>query len=90
MADSLDGLIELANLKAPNTTNYINLRENIESIIAIHNEDIKKMQLNIELDIEDTARVNIDKRHFNILFSNLLTNAIRYNRINGSIYVRFN
>lgn len=89
MADSLDGLIELANLKAPNKLSYINLGENIESQLSIHNEDIQKMQLNIELDISSNARIKIDKRHLNILLNNLLTNAIRYNKIKGFIYIRF-
>jgi signal transduction histidine kinase len=89
MADSLDGLVELANLKAPTKTSTLNLKENIEEVISLQHEHIKKKSLTIELDIPGTATVSIEKKHFQILFSNLITNAIRYNKDGGDIRVTF-
>jgi signal transduction histidine kinase len=89
MADSLDGLVELANLKAPTKTSTLNLKENIEEVITLHHEHIDKKNLTLELDIPGTTRVSIEKKHFQILFSNLITNAIRYNKDGGDIRITF-
>ena len=79
MSDSLDGLVELANLKAPTSTGTLSLKENIEEILAIHHDTIEKKQIEVSLNIPTKTQISIEKKHFQILFSNLITNAIRYN-----------
>lgn len=80
MSDSLDGLVELANLKAPTKSGTLSLKDNIQEILALHHEHIEKKSLTTTLDISEKSQVSIEKKHFQILFSNLITNAIRYNR----------
>jgi signal transduction histidine kinase len=87
MADSLDGLIELTNLKAPTKTGTLDLKENIEEVIILQHEHIEKKKLTVGLDIPGTTRISIEKKHFQILLSNLITNAIRYNKDGGNISI---
>ena len=87
MSDSLDGLVELANLKAPTTTARLWLKDNVSEILAIHHEAIQKKNIEVKLDIPEKAEISIEKKHFQILFSNLITNAIRYNKLNGDIHI---
>jgi signal transduction histidine kinase len=88
MADSLDGLVELANLKAPTSTTTLQLKENIEETLALHHEQIEKKNITVTLDIPEPAQVSIEKKHFQILFSNLITNAIRYNKDDWNITIK--
>lgn len=88
MWESIDWLAELANLKAPTTSTTLQLRENIEETLALHHEQIEKKNITIALDIPTSAQVSIEKKHFQILFSNLITNAIRYNKDDGSITIK--
>lgn len=85
MADSLDGLVELANLKAPTQTSTLSLKENIEEIIAIQHDNLEKKNITVSIEVPELSQVSIEKKHFQILLSNLMTNAIRYNKQDGKI-----
>lgn len=87
MANSLDGLVELANLKAPTATSTLSIRENIEEALWLHSENIAKKHLTTTLDIPESLQVTIEKKHFQILLSNLISNAIRYNKDGGNITI---
>lgn len=87
MWDSIDWLVELANLKAPVSTTTLNLKENIEETLWLQSENIEKKNLTTTLDIPESLQVIIEKKHFQILLSNLISNAIRYNKDGGSISI---
>ncbi len=87
MGDSIDWLIELASLKAPTNTSTLSIRENIEETLWVQSENITKKNLTITLDIPASLEVTIEKKHFQILLSNLISNAIRYNKDSGNITI---
>lgn len=87
MWDSIDWLVELANLKAPTATATLSIRENIEESLWIHSESIAKKNLTTTLNIPESLQVTIEKKHFQILISNLISNAIRYNKDGGNITI---
>lgn len=87
MGDSIDWLIELASLKAPTNTSTLSIRENIEETLWLYSENIAKKNLTIILDIPASLEVTIEKKHFQILISNLISNAIRYNKDEGNIRI---
>lgn len=87
MWDSIDWLVELANLQAPTSTTTLNLRENIEETLSLQSENIEKKHLTTTLDIPEKLQVSIEKKHFQILLSNLISNAIRYNKDGGTISI---
>lgn len=87
MWDSIDWLVELANLQAPTSTTTLNLRENIEETLILQSENTEKKHLTTTIDIPEKLQVSIEKKHFQILLSNLVSNAIRYNKDGGSITI---
>ena len=80
MSSSLDGLIELSNLKLPEKRESIALLSSVEELIKIYQSDILKKNISVSLGIRSEVRLKIESKHFSILFSNLLKNAITYNK----------
>jgi signal transduction histidine kinase len=87
MGNSLDGLVELANLKAPAKAPSLDLHENIDEILLMHHEQLREKHITVDIHIPKNARISIEKKHFGLLFSNLITNAIRYNNDWGTIAI---
>ncbi len=89
MADSLDGLLELSRITLPKIKTQMPLRESIEDIIESLRKQIDSKSIILEIQVPKTVKISMDKKHFSILFSNVLENAIRYNRVGGSIFVSY-
>lgn len=87
MSNSLDGLLELVNLKKAENIETIDIRKSIEEIIEIRKKEIEDKKLNITLDIAKNSKLSMNPHHFTILISNLLGNAIRYNKDSGDIFI---
>ncbi|OGI02256.1 MAG: hypothetical protein A2Y25_09155 [Candidatus Melainabacteria bacterium GWF2_37_15] len=51
-------------------------------------EDAAKRNISIELDIERAGEFCVDKSELEIIFNNLISNAIKYNRDNGRVKVK--
>ena len=80
MSSSLDGLVELSNLKLPEKRESINLLLSIEEIMKIYQSDLSKKNISVTLAIPSEVKLKIESKHFSILLSNLLKNAITYNK----------
>ena len=89
LAGSIDGLITLANLQS------LGKRESIPLMICIeweyeHFKDaIREKHLTLSLDIPAQERIRCNEKHFRILMKNLIENAIKYNKKNGSITIEY-
>lgn len=89
MSSSLDGLIELSNLKLPEKRESITLLSSVEELIKIYQSDLLKKNISVSLGIRSEVRLKIESKHFSILFSNLLKNAITYNKECGTIEIQY-
>ncbi len=89
MSDSLDGLLELSSLKLPKDIKWINLTELIDGEIAKYQDQLNSKNISIEKHIRKWVKVSIDAKHFSLLFSNLLKNAITYNTENWKIIITY-
>lgn len=89
MADSLDGLIELSNIKIGSKWEIIELRPHVEDLIKIYQNDIDKKKIIIAVDIPKGAKLKIESKHFSILLGNLIKNAITYNKVGGNIDIMY-
>lgn len=89
MGDSLDGLLELTRITLPKIKSPIPLLESIEEIVELFRKEIDDKKISLEIKVPKTTKISIDRKHFSILFSNLVENAIRYNSIGGSIEVSY-
>ena len=89
MSNSLDGLLELSSLKLPKDIKWINVNELVESEIDKYRDPIEKKHITIEKHINKWSKIAIDAKHFSLLFSNLLKNAIIYNKDGWKIEITF-
>ncbi len=89
MSDSLDGLLELVSLKKSEKSETIEIRKSIEETIEIRKKEVEDKNLNITIDIPKGAKIVMNPHHFSILISNLIGNAIRYNKDNGEISISY-
>lgn len=88
MKDIISNMLKLSSIE--NSIN--NKKENvyIKDIIYSYLEEVKinieNKKLKINLDIDNTS-ILIDKKDLYLLISNLISNAIQYNKINGFINI---
>ena len=90
MSDSLDGLLELSNVKKSGEIDEIQLHDAFLLECEKEKTNIDKKKLSISLEIPKEATIRMNKKHFSILFGNLLRNAIIYNKEAGNIKIRQN
>lgn len=92
MKKLIEDMLTLSEIEASSKKeNYeeINVKENVESIVNSLDFSIKEKHLNLNINLED-VRLKIDPEDFDVMFRNLLTNAIKYNKENGAINVTLN
>jgi signal transduction histidine kinase len=65
----------------------VNINESISEILEFSREsyDIKKLKLTKQID--ENLSITVDANHFNIIFRNLISNAIKFTPDNGAISV---
>ncbi len=88
MSNSIDGLIELSNLKLPKERENINLASHVEEILKIYQSDLDKKNITTSIKIPRNLNIQIESKHFTILLSNLIKNAITYNKEWGIIDIQ--
>ena len=67
----------------------INLKDGINNIIESERLKLKLKNIIVYINIEPYI-VKMNEQDFDILFRNLIENAIKYNKNNGEIYIDFN
>lgn len=69
----------------------LNVADIIRSIVELFQNEINKRNLNLEfVSIQDLPFIQADSEEINRLFTNLISNAIKYNRENGTINISVN
>ncbi len=67
------------------TVTSFNLVDAAMKSIEIHNTLAKNKDITISLKSEEIVMVNADQGEMEIMFNNLISNAIKYNKIHGSV-----
>ena len=66
----------------------INFSGQVQSVIEFFGNEIEKNQLTTELDLAEDLMIDADREEMQRVLTNLISNAIKYNRPQGSISVR--
>ena len=77
----IESLVELSNINSAENLEKINLWNEIKLIIKDFKGDSDKKKVKIKFNKIDDKFLTINKQYFYILFSNLLSNSIKYNNI---------
>ncbi len=94
--NSADSLIELTNMLITVSNSHrfnsskhelVDLSRLIKNEIVEKQEDLEKMSLTLNTSIRDGVNVRMDKNRINFVIKVLLTNALSYNKKDGSVDV---
>lgn len=80
MSDSLSGLLELSSVKLSVGKKYTELKVCMDEVLHFLEKEVQKKELQVSLHIPEKKKLLIDPKHMAILFSNLIRNAILYNK----------
>lgn len=87
----IDNLLwELSHLSDINSIwniQELDIKKEIQEIILEYQKEIDGKKLNISLEVNKNTLIKANKEYFYILFSNLLRNAIKYNKENWEIKI---
>lgn len=86
MNESIQGLLELADLKMPQQNEKTHLYHLITQEIKRANNH---KNVTIQSDIPEKILIAASEKHLSILIRNLLENAIKYNKEQGSVSISF-
>lgn len=89
MSDSLDGLLELSNVKKWDTLDTLNLYDAFFHECEKEKAHLEAKDITVTLDIPKEATLSMNNKHFSLLFWNLLRNAITYNKKHWKITITF-
>ena len=76
----IEWLIELSDINTNLEKKNINITEELEDILKDLNEEIEKKQINIKKSFNNKATISANKQYFYIFVSNIIRNAIKYNK----------
>ena len=89
MNDSIEGLLELADLKLPDKREKTSLHAIVESILSALDELIQSKNIAISIDIPEKSLIPMSHNHLSILMKNLIENAVKYNMQDGKIHISY-
>jgi len=85
----VDDLLSLSHLESKEIVlnkKSLNLREQLEDVVSSFRSQLEKMDIKIKNDLPAGIIVSVDKNRIKQVFTNLIDNAIKFNREKGSIH----
>lgn len=61
--------------------------DNINSNVALFNELAEKKNIKLHINVPDQLKLTADSDHFDFIIRNLCSNAIKFTKINGNVYL---
>jgi len=86
----VDDLLSLSHLESKEITlnkKSFNLRSQLEGVILGFKSQLKKMGIDIKNELSASISINADKDRIEQVFTNLIDNAIKFNKEKGSIRI---
>lgn len=86
----IDDLLSLSHLESKEmilNKKSFNLKQQLQEVISGFKSQLKKMSLEVSNDLPVNIMVNADKDRIEQVFTNLIDNAIKFNKENGTIRI---
>lgn len=88
--DLIDWLTELSWISLDLEKEEVKLKKEIPEIVSEYRNKLRNKKIKIKYKFNDNIKIFTSKQHFIILFSNLLNNAIKYNKVWWEIKIVLN
>lgn len=86
----IDWLVELSDINRSIEKQDLNLEEEISAIIKDYKKEIEKSKIEIDFKVKNNFILKTNREYFYIFFSNLLWNAIKYNKKWWNVKIELN
>ena len=83
----IESLINLSTIKMTEQSEKINANDSIAEILKNYSGLIQEKGIDLKVIQKNNFEINVNKEHFNIFFSNLINNAIKYNKDSWTIEI---
>lgn len=83
----IEALRDISRIESPWSMERLYIWEKMREIVSTLQTELRKKNIDYVLDIREDFQIESDENHFYICISNILKNAIKYNKENGSIRV---
>ncbi len=83
----IETLRDLSNITTISKKQKINIWNEIKNISSKYFDKIKEKNINITFEIIENFELEINKNYFYMMFSNILSNSIKYNKNNWEIKI---
>jgi two-component system phosphate regulon sensor histidine kinase PhoR len=83
----INSLVELSDIDIFKDLEELNLKDCVNEVVGDLKIEIKKRKINVNVEIKENIFVKANKNYFYIFLSNIIGNAIKYNKKEGKIDV---
>jgi signal transduction histidine kinase len=83
----IETLRDLSSFSSVSKKEKFSVSNVLNSISNKYEKQIEEMKINFKLNVLEDFNLEVNKNYFEILVSNLISNAIKYNKENGSITI---
>jgi signal transduction histidine kinase len=88
LVDDLLNLARLKELKADSKKQKVSLEESLKDVIGLHSSEAEEKQVALKVETRACPPVAADPAHIKRLWTNLISNAIKYTPAGGRVIVR--
>ncbi len=90
IGESIDGLLELSQIQRWIEQEKTLVKRTIEEECEKQKKEQAEKNITLAIEWDDTLCYDIEKKHFALLISNLLSNALKYSKNGGTVRIVFN
>ncbi|MDD3262382.1 MAG: HAMP domain-containing sensor histidine kinase [Candidatus Absconditabacteria bacterium] len=90
MNDLLEALINLSVIHQEAEKENIDIAQEVDYLVVQYESKAKKKKIKISIKKDKSFDITANKGHINMLISNLISNAIKYNKNGGKIEISIN
>ena len=88
LVDDLLNLSRIKDVKLETAKQEVSLRQILEQVLGLHGPEAERNEITLEVDCQDCPSIRADPVHIKQLWTNLISNAIKYTPQGGTVSVR--
>jgi len=87
LVDDLLNLSRIKEVKLEAAEQEVSLQQILEQVLGLHGPEAERKEITLEVDCQDCPPIRADPAHIKQLWTNLISNAIKYTPQGGSVSV---
>ena len=88
LVDDLLNLSRIKDVKLKTAKQDVSLQQILDQVLSLHGPEAERKEIILQVDCQDCPSIRADPTHIKQLWTNLISNAIKYTPQKGSVSVR--